>query len=181
MVVQNHMDNNIAERAAIFARHAHEGQKRKATGAPYFTHVGKVAEILSGYTERQELISAAYLHDTLEDCDVSYNELKAEFGNVIADYVFCLTNDKTVLEKSGKVSYMVSKISSMDSDVLLIKMCDTLANMLDYPSWESAQNYKKIWSMVKNNILSSRSGIWKGKHEELFQRILEAFDAATGV
>lgn len=83
----------LPERAAAFARQAHEGQTRKFTGAPYYTHVERVAALVASRTDRPELIAAAYLHDTIEDCSVTYETLAQHFGHAVANIVHSLTND----------------------------------------------------------------------------------------
>ena len=54
--------------AMAFAARAHEGQFRKGTRRPYIVHPREVAEIVSTMTDDEEIISAALLHDTIEDC-----------------------------------------------------------------------------------------------------------------
>ena len=58
----------MVEEARSFAEKAHEGQFRKGTKRPYIVHPLEVAKIVSTMTDDEEIISAALLHDTLEDC-----------------------------------------------------------------------------------------------------------------
>jgi (p)ppGpp synthase/HD superfamily hydrolase len=101
-------------KARQFCIDAHEGQKRKYTGEPYYTHPSSVQEIVSkafikqpsfrearispffsksllGYTYINSLCSA-YLHDVVEDCNITFNELSREFNKDIAEIVFWCTN-----------------------------------------------------------------------------------------
>lgn len=89
--------------SATFARKAHEGQTRKFTGAPYYTHVERVAALVRKRTDRPELIAAAYLHDTMEDCGVTYETLAQHFGHAVANIVHALTNDDA--RKSNREKY----------------------------------------------------------------------------
>ena len=57
----------MVEEARSFAEKAHEGQFRKGTKRPYIVHPLEVAKIVSTMTDDEEIISAALLHDTLED------------------------------------------------------------------------------------------------------------------
>jgi (p)ppGpp synthase/HD superfamily hydrolase len=61
------MNAELVERAARFAKAAHEGQTRKYTGEPYFNHPARVVEILATIGVPHEVAAAAYLHDVLED------------------------------------------------------------------------------------------------------------------
>lgn len=54
--------------AIEFAAKAHEGQLRKGTKKPYIVHPIEVSEIVSAMTDDEEVICAAVLHDTIEDC-----------------------------------------------------------------------------------------------------------------
>lgn len=71
----------MIERAIQFATKAHEGQLRKGTRRPYIVHPIEVGEIVAGMTKDEEIISAAVLHDTIEDCEgVTADVLALEFS-----------------------------------------------------------------------------------------------------
>lgn len=59
----------MIDRAIAFATRAHEGQVRKGTTRPYIVHPLEVGRIVSVMTDDEEIISAAILHDTIEDCE----------------------------------------------------------------------------------------------------------------
>ena len=59
----------MIDRAIEFATKAHEGQFRKGTKRPYIVHPIEVGDIVSTMTKDEEVISAAILHDTIEDCE----------------------------------------------------------------------------------------------------------------
>lgn len=59
----------VIEKAIMFATQAHEGQVRKGTDRPYIVHPLEVGRIVASMTEDEEIISAAILHDTIEDCE----------------------------------------------------------------------------------------------------------------
>lgn len=66
----------MINKAYQFANNAHKGQFRKYTGEPYITHPAEVATIVSKVTACPDTIAAAYLHDVIEDCGVTGDELK---------------------------------------------------------------------------------------------------------
>ena len=68
--------------AIEFAAKAHEGQLRKGTKKPYIVHPIEVSEIVSAMTDDEEVICAAVLHDTIEDCrGITKDVLKLRFGD----------------------------------------------------------------------------------------------------
>jgi (p)ppGpp synthase/HD superfamily hydrolase len=84
------------ERALRFATIAHQGQVRKATDVPYITHPVQVAWILQrvGFDD-EALLQAALLHDVVEDCDVSLEEVARAFSPRVAALVAALSERKT--------------------------------------------------------------------------------------
>jgi (p)ppGpp synthase/HD superfamily hydrolase len=85
---------DLEARALAFARAAHEsiGHKRKYTGEPYIVHPIAVAEIVRSVPHTPEMIAAAYLHDVVEDTPVTIDEIRAEFGDKVAELVDWLTD-----------------------------------------------------------------------------------------
>lgn len=79
-------------RALAFATKAHEGQTRKYTDEPYINHPMEVAEILLPYGFGPHVIAAALLHDVIEDCGVTYEQILDEFGWEVADLVLEVTD-----------------------------------------------------------------------------------------
>jgi len=79
-------DRELIGRAYRTAEHAHSGQKR-ASGDPYINHCLAVAAILAGYSMPAEVIAAGLLHDTIEDTSVTYQDLKRDFGEGVANLV----------------------------------------------------------------------------------------------
>mgnify|MGYP001202379726 CR=1 FL=1 len=74
--------------AIEFAAKAHEGQLRKGTKKPYIVHPIEVSEIVSAMTDDEEVICAAVLHDTIEDCrGITKDVLKLRFGDRVAELV----------------------------------------------------------------------------------------------
>ena len=141
----------LIPQAAAFAEKAHDGQMRKGPGeVPYFTHPCAVAQLVAKYSSNPELVIAAYLHDTIEDCHVSYKEIADRFGTQVADHVQALTNDEGLLEKEGKVPYMRKKLLGLPSDTLLVKLCDTLHNTSQSTSLHQVNNYLKIIRVLGN-------------------------------
>ncbi|GLQ55330.1 HD domain-containing protein [Devosia nitrariae] len=83
----------VAE-ALAFARdaHARQGQKRKYSDMPYIVHPIAVAELVASVPHREEMISAALLHDVVEDTDVELETIREKFGAEVGDLVDWLTD-----------------------------------------------------------------------------------------
>ena len=86
-MANKYIDTNLLDRAIIFAVKAHHNTERRGKGFPYIVHPMEAVEIVATITSDQELLAAAVLHDVIEDTDVTIEELRAEFGNRIAELV----------------------------------------------------------------------------------------------
>ncbi len=135
-------DATLILRAFKVAQVAHEGQFR-ASGRPYITHPCVVCDILIDLGLDVETLCAALLHDTVEDTDITDNQLREEFGDEIANLVQGVTKlDK--LQFASKEEEQAENIRKMlvamakDIRVIIIKLADRLHNMrsLHYLSHE---------------------------------------------
>lgn len=120
-------------RAYQVAEKAHEGQKR-TSGEPYITHPLSVASILLDYCMDTDTICAALLHDTVEDTDVTLDELRKKFGDDVALMVDGVTKIGLVPlnSKEEQQAENIRKIlmaMSKDIRVIIIKLADRLHNM----------------------------------------------------
>lgn len=121
----------MIDKAVAFATKAHEGQYRKGTRRPYIVHPIEVGEIVSSMTEDEEVISAAYLHDTIEDCPGVTEEILAEeFTPRVAGMVSQESEDKSKSWIERK-SFTICHIKDADEDVQKIALADKLSNMRD--------------------------------------------------
>jgi guanosine-3',5'-bis(diphosphate) 3'-pyrophosphohydrolase len=83
---------NLVDRARNFAANAHAGQVRKYTGEPYINHPIEVAHILAKAGFGGDVLIAALLHDVVEDCGISPDEIEREFGAEVRDLVLEVTD-----------------------------------------------------------------------------------------
>lgn len=117
-----------------FATAKHAGQKRD-NGKDYITHPLHVAALINrikGNSQNKEvLIAAALLHDTLEDTYTSYKELEQNFGKEVASIVVELTTAPFVPKMIGKAKYLAEKMEHMTNYALLIKFADRFDNLCD--------------------------------------------------
>ena len=83
----NPLDTSLLDRAIVFAVKAHAGTERRGKGFPYIVHPLEAMEIVSTITADQELLAAAVLHDTVEDTEVTEEQIRKEFGDRVASIV----------------------------------------------------------------------------------------------
>ena len=85
---------NLSERARDYAisAHARINQLRKYTFQPYDVHLKAVAELVAMVTDDQEMIAAAWLHDTVEDTPATFEDIEREFGHGVCRLVMDLTD-----------------------------------------------------------------------------------------
>ncbi len=83
---------NLITKARHFAIEAHGGQKRKYDGLPYWTHLRDVAFILQEGGYFDFMVAAGWLHDAIEDTNVTENDLRAEFPDEVVRLVVGLTD-----------------------------------------------------------------------------------------
>ncbi|APZ42621.1 HD domain-containing protein [Acidihalobacter ferrooxydans] len=119
--------------AYAFAKTAHTGQKRRYTGAAYIVHPLSVAKRLSAYTQDEALLSAALLHDTVEDTDVSAADIQCAFGHRVACLVEQLSNPSRFLDKRRCVRKAIDRahIAQVSADAQTIKVFDIIDNLSD--------------------------------------------------
>lgn len=119
------------QEAVEFATKAHEGQIRKGTKKPYIVHPLEVAEIVADMTSDEEMLSAAVLHDTIEDCAwVTEEVLRSRFGARVAALVAGESEDKskTWEERKGTT---IRRLKTESRELQIIALADKLSNMRD--------------------------------------------------
>lgn len=169
----NIVEANSSE-ALKFATNAHLGQTR-AGGDPYITHPMRVADTIKKYKQSHNLdalISAALLHDTIEDTGTTHETLHDLFGGLVASLVKELTSDSDKIKKMGKANYLSDKMATMSSWGLAIKLADRLDNVKDIataktPEWRS--KYKAETKHILDYIEQNR--VLTGTHKKLIKLI----------
>ena len=121
----------MIQRAIAFATKAHDGQLRKGTMRPYILHPLEVGVIVARMTEDEEVISAAILHDTIEDCEgVTAQMIEQMFSKRVAELVQKESEDKskTWMERKGAT---IQHLKVAEREVQMIGLADKLSNMRD--------------------------------------------------
>lgn len=122
------MSEKIIE-AAKFAVMAHNGQVRKYTGEPYIMHCLEVAQIVEPFAD-EDMICAAILHDTIEDCGVTKDEISDKFGERVSRLVWWLTDQSKPEDGNRATRKAVDRahIAKAPFDAQAIKLADLISN-----------------------------------------------------
>lgn len=128
------LDTELLDRAIIFAVRAHAGTERRGKGFPYVIHPMEAVEIVATITPDQEILAAAALHDTVEDTEVTLEQLRAEFGERIASLV-ASESDEMVDGVSEEDSWhdrkqaAIDRLAAAPHDAKIVALGDKLSNM----------------------------------------------------
>ncbi len=139
---------NYEQKAKLFAYKAHEGQLRKDGVTSYIEHPKAVVEILknAGVTS-DAVLSAAWLHDVVEDCDVSLETVRKEFGNDVANLVDGMTQREVQGESDEEYH---NRIISNSNNVRTIKLADVLHNMRSITTIPNQKCRTKVYNSMRN-------------------------------
>ena len=155
------MDDMI-ERAALFSRAAHQavGQRRKYTGEPYWQHPVAVAEIVSAVEAvTPEMIAAAFLHDVLEDTDVTPMDIKECFGQRVAILVQELTDQFTDPEMGNRAHRKAlerDRLAEISPEAQTIKYADLIDNTGSIVA--RAPGFARVYLAEKRQLLEVMEG-----------------------
>lgn len=125
---------NILEKAKDWAIARHQETNHKYDGRPYSIHLTHVVRVavqwihLVPIEAQDEVLAVCWLHDTIEDCRITYNDVKKEFGEKVAELVYALTNDKgrNRKERAGQKYYQGIRDVQYAT---FVKICDRIANI----------------------------------------------------
>jgi (p)ppGpp synthase/HD superfamily hydrolase len=129
-------------KAAQYAADVHAGQTRKYNGLPYVVHSARVAARIAIHPEAtEEMVMAAFLHDTVEDTETTFEDIRFLFGDLVTDLVIDLTdpictgladtckNKPRAERKEIARSYLMGACR----EAKIIKLIDRIDNLRDMP------------------------------------------------
>jgi myo-inositol-1(or 4)-monophosphatase len=161
-MANKYLDTELLDRAIVFAVKAHHNTERRGKGFPYIVHPLEAVEIVATITPDQELLAAAALHDTIEDTDVTVDDLRAEFGDRIAELVHSESDQFTegVSEADSwhdRKQAAINRLAAASHDAKIVALGDKLSNMRAI-----ARDYKlkgdALWSIF--NVTDKASHEW---------------------
>jgi len=154
---------DLVKNAELFAKKKHAGMTRKDGTTPYSKHLEDVVNRLKSLgVVDQELLSAGWLHDTIEDTGTSFDDLFEKFGNRIAVLVLSLSKDMSLTKKKREREY-INLLKDASSDAKLIKLCDISANLSDLKNYDASKpkklrqvKQKRYYlTVIKNDLIKN--------------------------
>ena len=156
----------MIDKAIEFATKVHEGQFRKGTSRPYIVHPIEVSDIVATMTEDEEIISAAVLHDTIEDCEsVTAEVLERDFGPRVAGMVALESEDKSKTWKERKGA-TIRFIKTAPREVQMIGLADKLSNMRDIDR-DYPVHGEELWNRFRMKSKQAIAWYYKGVRDSL--------------
>lgn len=170
-------ETSMIDKAREFATKAHDGQFRKGTKRPYIVHPIEVGDIVSTMTTDEEVISAAILHDTIEDCEGVTEKMLAElFSERVAGMVAQESEDKSRTWMERK-SATIEHLRTAPHEVQMIALADKLSNMRDIDRDYPIAG-EKLWERFRMKDKEIIGWYYKGVRDSLREAFagIEAYE-----
>jgi (p)ppGpp synthase/HD superfamily hydrolase len=166
------MTNSLLNLAREKCKEWHKGQQRKYTGEPYHVHPFEVAHILKERGMSEDTQIAGLLHDTIEDCNVTKNQIAKLFGDRIADLVNMVTDVSTLTDGNRKIRKAIDRdhVAKADAEGQTIKLADLISNTRSIV--EHDPGFAKVYMAEKKELLTV---LTKGD-KELYKRAKALLD-----
>lgn len=170
-MANKYIDTDLLDRAIIFAVQAHHNTERRGKGFPYIVHPMEAVEIVSTITADQELLAAAALHDTIEDTDVTVEQLREAFGDRVAELVHAESDQFTegVSEEDSwhdRKQAAIDRLAAASHDAKIVALGDKLSNMRAI--WRDYQTQgDKLWNIFHVKDKASHAWHYRGLAESL--------------
>lgn len=117
----------LAFEAMRFARAVHKDQRRKYTGNPYVDHLAEVAGIVATVDRNDAVLAVAWLHDCVEDCGVTLDQIEQQFGLTVAIGVSGLS-DMEVGNRAERKLQSRDRLAACAAWIQNIKCADLISN-----------------------------------------------------
>lgn len=127
------LETSLLDKAIKFAVDAHAGTERRGKGFPYIVHPMEAMEVVATMTPDQEMLAAAALHDTVEDTDVTLEQIEKEFGARVAALVH--SESDVVMEGPEENTWRarkqaaIKRLAAASRDAKIVALGDKLSNM----------------------------------------------------
>ncbi len=163
--------------ALIFAARAHQGQLFPGTKLPYVVHLNMVCmEVMAALPCSPEAdgdlaVLCALLHDTLEDTQTLYRDIREQFGTPVADGVLALTKDLS-LPKAAQMKDSLHRIRLQPVEVWMVKLADRISNLQTPPRFwtaEKVERYREEALVIHDTLQSASSFLARRLREKIQQ------------
>lgn len=177
--MRNVMNRSLLDmQAQAFATGAHMavGQVRKYTNEPYVNHCGEVADLVRSVPHDQEMIAAAWLHDTVEDTKVTQLDIANVFGSNVADLVYWLTDVSQPSDGNREKRKAMDRehISKAPARAKTIKLADMISNARNIESKDpdfAVVYMREKWKLLQSPLVGGDPVLY----DQAFEIVREYF------
>lgn len=154
------------EKAELFAKEKH-AKMTKARTTPYSVHLESVVSRLKSIgIVNEDVLCAAWLHDTIEDTDTRFDDIFEQFGRDVAILVSSLSKDANLPRKERESQY-VMQLKNAPFEAKLIKLCDIAANLSDLRNSNLSKTKRTktvktklhYLQIIKNEIMEKKTSV----------------------
>jgi len=164
---------DLVQRASQYATQVHTqvGQLRKYTQQPYQVHLKAVAQMVAEISDDEEMIAAAWLHDTVEDTEATFQDIELEFGTEVADLVSQLTDVSKTADGNRAVRKAIDRahLALASPRAKTIKLADLIDNCRDIT--RNDENFARVFVTEMAALLEVLDGgdvvLYKRAHKTL--------------
>lgn len=160
---------NLIEKAIIIATKAHEKQYRKETNIPYIVHPFAVAMILMKNGCNDDVIASGLLHDTIEDTDLTIQDIEREFGSNVADIVQGCSEPDRNLSWEERKEQTLEEIKMASLDIRLVACADKIHNVRSIRD-DLRVHGESVWNRFNRG---------KGKQEWYYRGLVKSLGYAS--
>ncbi len=133
-----------------FASKMHRHQYLPGTDIPYINHIGNVVmeamtaiSLTKSIKNPDLMVQAALLHDTIEDTEATYDDIKNTFGEDVAKGVSALSKNKELALKSEQMEDSINRIKKQPAEIWMVKLSDRITNLQPPPRHWNKEKIKK--------------------------------------
>jgi len=170
-MANKYLDTALVDRAIKFAVDAHHNTERRGKGFPYIVHPMEAVEIVATITSDPELMAAAVLHDTIEDTDVTVQQIRDAFGDRVADLVHAESDqlngevftggDNEEETWHARKQAAIDRLAAAPHDAKIVALGDKLSNMRAI--WRDYQTKgDALWSIFHVKDKASHAWHYRG-------------------
>ena len=165
------LDTQLLDRAIVFAVHAHAGTERRGKGFPYIVHPMEAVAIVATMTPDQELLAAAALHDTVEDTEVTLDQIREQFGPRVARLVeeesdVFMPGVREEDSWHARKQAAIDRLSSASRDAKMVALGDKLSNMRAIARDYAVQG-DALWNLFHVNDSAEHAWHYRGLADAL--------------
>lgn len=174
-------DPSLIERAMRIAVRAHLGQTRKEGDLPYISHPAMVALILTRHGFSDEVIAAGLVHDTVEDTDVTSEDLRRELGDEVAGMVAAVTYDDSLSWEEKRKKY-IETVRNSPEGAKAVSTADKIHNAqsLIIAHGEQGSGLWKIFNAGKEKKLWFENAMLTMLKENWKHPLVDEYDVLVG-